>query len=1079
MDISFESLTTQNGLSHNYVCYMMQDKKGLLWISTEDYVINVYDGYSFKVIKPRPDDPDSPISTGVISMVEDNAGQVWWLTRLIGNQIVPYVVKYDPATGKATNFELAGPLDLGYIYENQRMVKTKDEQIYVLLTEHLYRYSVADGDFKREPLPEPVEGVYTALLEDDGKLLITSTSSIIWYDPQQKIVVSTLPYHGAYPSRLYKDSKARYWLGTEDERLVLFDRVGIKKVYNFSGTRKRLFGSGIADICETFCETFDGLLWISTARQGLILFAPDTERYVNYVRTSKPGSLSSNYLGKMLMDRGGVLWIATQAGGVCKFSPYVSKFQLYRFAGKDKLEISNFVRGIWLTKRDELLVCLQDEGLYYYNRLTGTQKLFDEKTLLVKNAVDVIEDRKGRIWVATASETITLLKPSTGQSKHFRFLGRIAFWKLLEDDRGKLWIGSSNGLHEFDPDSQTFESYYPANTGLSGVQSLFIDRQGLLWLGTSGGLLAFDLAKRKYVKCFRNDPTDGRSLSNNFVTFVTESRDGKLLVATKGGGLNICLDRDKGIFATLRTKDGMPHDNLYACVEDEQGYYWLSSDNGICKYDLAKRKGEYFTKEDGLQDLEFNRFACHIAASGEIFLGGINGLNSFFPDKVRRNVVKPNIIFTRLLRNNEQVKITPEITYRQQLVLDYEERSFTVEFALLEYSLPQRSSYQYMLEGFDVKWTSTTAENRRATYTNLPPGKYIFRVRGCHFDGACNEDGARLSLTVLPPWWMTWWAYILFTVAGLAVSAGLVHGVIRLRTAYLTRIVNQKTAELVEQKACLEEINHRLLDGIKYAERIQSSILPYRDKLEETLGKCFILYRPKDIVSGDFYWFYSTEDVSLFAVVDSTGHGVPGALMSMLGDQLLNQIVAVRKTLDPGQILSQMHIGIVETLKQYDKSTSDGFDVALCKFDFKRQEIYFAGARRPLYYIDDTGSFREIAGTRRSIGGYFRRLQNQYVTHVLDMKKIRRVYLFSDGITDQQNSAGKKFGKDRLKNLLLETASLPLGEQYSKLLEDLLLHQGEEPQRDDITVVGIELNHSENVVLLSAESDISVADNFC
>lgn len=1052
----FERFTAEQGLSNNYIWSMIQDRKGRLWIGTADG-LNVYDGYRFKLIRHDPADPNSIPPSEILALLEDIDGHLWLgLSKGV-------LARYDPVTNRSVTVSIPG---LKRSFEGEvplRFLQSRDRTVWIATTSGLFYYTSAVGQARLA-----VEGTFTGILEEpDGRLLLGGKEHICVFNPKSGQIEERYPADKSVRDTddiiktLYRDSRGRIWVGTNTNGLFLFDKQrGFHKHYDFASQRNTYGITGIL-------EWKDGTLWVATSPKGLYLFDPESGNYTTYYNIPyQDSSLSFNGVRSLLIDRAGVLWIGTESGGLNKYSVYRNKFQLYRSDASNPNRLgNNFVRGICVDREGQVWVATQGGGLSRYSRATDQSRIWrhdpkDPNSLPSDQVVDVMEDSKGRIWVTTFRNGGLSLIDRSGKVKNYAgsryglFVDRCS--GLAEDSQGRIWVGTDQEGYRFDPETETFKRFRYKDKVNVIWQVIYQSRDGFIWIGTANaGLLKLDPRSDTIVAAFTHDATNPQSLSNPFVTFIGEDKDGRLLVATKGGGLNICIDRERGLFEHIQQKDGLPHQNIYACLQDKAGYYWISSDNGICRYDPKSRKFTYFSVADGLQDKEFNRFSFHQTAQGEIFFGGVNGFNSFYPDRVTLNLTPPKIVFTGLFRKNERVALTPDISYRGELEFDYSENSFSIEFALLDFDDPKRNTYQYKLEGIYPDWVSADASSRLATYTNIPPGSYNFRARGCNSDGACDPFGEVLRITVRPPWWRTWWAYTLFAFTAL----GVIWGGIRLRVSYLERVVAERTAEVVRQRKEIEFINSQILDSIHYAERIQQATLPYKGDIESALGRCFIIYRPKDIVSGDFYWFHSLDSLAVLAVVDCTGHGVPGALMSMVADQLLNQIVIERGIVDPAQILMQMHSGIRQALKQDEQGVSqDSLDIALCVFDLRGREVRFAGARSSFYYLDTNGQLNEVKGNRRSVGGLQRESRRFYTTITLPMSEISRIYLTTDGLVDQHDSEGKKFGKRRLFSLLVSTSAFPIEEQGKRVLEELLLHQKSELQRDDITILGLEIS---------------------
>ncbi|MCC6581986.1 MAG: SpoIIE family protein phosphatase, partial [Phycisphaeraceae bacterium] len=334
------------------------------------------------------------------------------------------------------------------------------------------------------------------------------------------------------------------------------------------------------------------------------------------------------------------------------------------------------------------------------------------------------------------------------------------------------------------------------------------------------------------------------------------------------------------------------------------------------------------------------------------------------------------------------------------------------------------------------------ATRRYVSYTNLPGGDYVFRVRACNSDGVWNEVGTAIHIKVIPPWWKTNIFYSLCVL----LSISSVFGFIRYRTATVEKekkILEQKVAE---RTAELAQKNNDITSSIQYAKRIQQAILPTQEQIQKHFPDSFVLYKPKDIVSGDFYWFGEKNGRRIAACVDCTGHGVPGAFMSMIGTSLLNQIILEDGVTEPAAILSALNQGVRAALKQgvqtdaaaegagkYRDETRDGMDIALCSIDPVAREVQFSSALRHLIVISDN-KFEKIDGDKRPIGGIQIDSADVFTNHIKFLKKGDMLYMFSDGYADQfGGEKGKKLMVKRLHELLIEVNRMPLTEQRAHL----------------------------------------------
>jgi hypothetical protein len=396
-------------------------------------------------------------------------------------------------------------------------------------------------------------------------------------------------------------------------------------------------------------------------------------------------------------------------------------------------------------------------------------------------------------------------------------------------------------------------------------------------------------------------------------------------------------------------KDGLPNAYLYSILRDSSQNFWMSSNNGIIRFNPLVSPKEisfkHYGVKDGLMNTEYNMGAAYQSPSGIMLFGGARGFNAFRPGDIRDNLHVPQACVIGYTRGGNEVHTDSVMEYKRHLTLSWHENYFQFQLVALDYTDPARNKFRYKLEGYDADWSAPTSV-RFVSYTQLPGGSYTFAVKAANNDGIWNETPYTVTITVIPPFWKTKTFYVLLVLAGVALVV--------MFTQYRTRAVKREN-RLLEQKVAertreLEEKNRDILSSIQYARRIQEAILPSRDHIFQKLKKIFILYKPKDIVSGDFYWFAEKNGVKIFAVVDCTGHGVPGAFMSMIGHNLLHQIVLDKGITDPGQILDHLHKGVQKALRQGQNeiNTNDGMDVSLITVNDEARQVKWAGANRPL-----------------------------------------------------------------------------------------------------------------------------------
>lgn len=1058
----FEVLTADDGLPNNYVWSVLQDRTGRIWIGTSDGLC-LYNGYNFTTYR-RESRGDSIPATKITKLQQDGSGNLWLGTE---NEGIGF---FDPYTNSSVNFR-HDPKNPNTLSDNNitSIYIDRKSRVWIATRNGLNRYIPQKRGFDRylfsdnQPSLSKFNQLFQMTELSDDRLLIATDGGVVELNPDSgafKRHTIFIKDVSAACLSILRDSSGRVWIGSP-KGLFLYE-VATAKARPIPLPTTNIFS------VNALLEFDSKRLLVGLQGGGIVVLDTESLQVLEHIDRNKRGStnLSSNFITSFYRDRTGVLWIGSETGGLLKYTPYRNRFKLYRSDLRNPNSMSDqMVRGIAVDRRQRLWVATQVGGLNVYDPATDLWRNYrhsktDSRSLPDDDISSVLIDKEGQVWVGVRNVggLCRLLPDEKGfdcilcSEQAGEQIVDLAVNQIIQDRSGTIWVGTSNGLRKLK------QGRIPLviTKKLSDIQSIYEDADGMLWIGSAReGVIVFDPRETRIVRSFKHQPDDPQSLSHNFVTAITEDSKGRLIITTKGGGINVCTDRIQGKFKRMGVSEGLPHQNIYACLEDSAGYLWLSSDMGLCRYNLDTGKSYIFTRKDGLQHNEFNRFSYYKSANGEFYFGGINGLNSFRPEQVRLNTQPPQILITRLIKQSEptQLLIHPDTT---EIALKHTDQYFTIEFSVLDYAVPLRNRFKYKMEGLADKWMDLKEGEHSVTFTGLQPGEYKLSVQGSNNDGVWSEQTCTLKIRIIPPWWrssLAYSTYALFLTGALFGGFRLRISRLNRRTRLLERAVEERTREVVRQRDEIEEQRTQILDSIKYAERIQKSILPDAQQLREHFQYCFVFNRPKDILSGDFYWFHKLDRELILALVDCTGHGVPGALMSMIGEMLLAQIVIEHRVSNPAEILLQMHYGIRQLLKQGEEGASqDGMEIAICTFT--DHKLLFAGARQPLYYTDYSRQIKTIRGDRWPVGGLQREKARSYTLHTLSLDNVTNIYLATDGLQDQPGVNGK-FGKKRLLSMLQTLASMEMTAQEQEIVRTLAEHMGETAQRDDITLIGI------------------------
>jgi ligand-binding sensor domain-containing protein/serine phosphatase RsbU (regulator of sigma subunit) len=1092
-DLQFEHLSMKDGLSMNPVMAILQDKKGFLWFGTQDG-LNRYDGYSFKVYKTADADTTTISDNFITALCIDKQKRLW-VGTLNGlnlyNSSNGSFRRFDQASTNFPNKKIyclyADPSGLIWVGtesgvclfdpQNMRFINIKDKFPHMSVLEQKsilcifkdksgsYWFGTSSGLVKSDPLSNTLQNYFSS--EKEGSL-------------SNNIVLS-----------IFQDSKENMWFGTL-EGLNRFDRISGKFIPQYfkksstelASTKKNnaVAGVNIYSIVNNYggntirciLEDTDGWLWIGTDME-LIIFNPSSGKFINYKKDLlNPTGITDHFIRSMYVDHSLNLWIGTLGNGLNRVNLKQKKFTHYQKKVNNPQSLGeNYVRSI----------CEDNSGSLWIGTLVGGLNKFDPATQtftrFTKTSGNSINDNNvwsvcfdpsiNSLWVGT-NNGLDLYDLKTKQFRHYVHYendpGSISdntIRYVYIDSRNNLWCGTENGLNLFDRKSGTFKYYNKFNSPISNntVWKIAEDKEGKLWLATNDGLDAFDPAKESF-SVFRQIPGDTNSLSQNGVRTVYIENSGAIWVGTQNGLDR--LDPQTLKFKRFDEKDGLPNPFIYAITEDSKGHLWISTNKGISEFD---KKGEFKNYDiyDGLQDYEFNTNACFRAKNGDMYFGGPNGLNRFNPSSLKRNNFIPPVAITNLKVMDKPWHSLNDVSEIDSIELDYDQNIIHLEFSALDFTNPSRNQYMYKMEGFNADWVNA-GSTRFISYTNLDPGNYVFLVKGANPDGVWNDEPTKVAITIHPPFWKTWWFY-LFCALTVVIS---IVSYIRQRTRNLIKTktkleetVKSRTEEVEMQKNQLAQKNKDITDSINYAQRIQRSILPDEHSFNESFSDSFVLYKPRNIVSGDFYWItkvHTTDErnlnLKIVCAVDCTGHGVPGAFMSLIASEILGQTVKNKDINSPGDVLQYLNERVPVALnKNSSEKIFDGMDIACCAIDLNNNIAYYAGANRPLWIIRKDGSFNEIAATKASVGGYTSTSQ-EFKNTTVQFEKGDTIYLFSDGYADQfGGEKNKKIGTKRFRELIKQTCNGSMSTQKTKLLEFLENWQGQYEQVDDVMVIGI------------------------
>lgn len=811
---SFTRISTNDGLSQSHVNSILKDKKGFLWFATEDG-LNKYDGYRFTIYKHSRDITTSLKNNYVNDILEDKQGDLLVATS---NGLDKFIRKTDEFS------HFSGEISSLFIRD---IFQDSKDRIWLGTTKGLYLINPKTGVFTafkhQETNTNSLSNDLVFQIGEDklGNLWIGTKNGLnkFNYEKKQFTHFFNEPKNpnsigSNWIRAVYKDSNQAIWIGTSGGGISRYNDQN-NSFTTFKHDAKNPKSLGYNNILS-FMNDNEGNLWIGTENGGISLFDSKKNTFSTIgFDINDNNSLSNNSVYSLYLDNNGNIWVGTYSGGINFLPKFGKKFTLYKESqDKNGLSSSNIL-AITGDSGNNIWIGTDGGGLNYFNRKNKTFTNFRKKTNNINSissdyVLAVTEVEKDVLALGYYLGGFDLFNKKTGQFTHFLLNKKesnnnsaASVFAILKSKDSNLWIGTwTNGLNYYDRKTNRFTTYLhnPNNTNSlcdNYVKALYEDENDNLWVGTENGLDCFNKKTKKFTH-FVSNPSDLESLSNNNIQTIVDAGNDFLWIGTMDG-LGLLNTKTKK-FKTITEKDGLVNNLIHSILKDKKGNLWICTNNGISKYNLNTKVFRNYELSDGLQGNEFKPRAAFQTNDGEMFFGGPNGLNSFYPDNIQYNTVIAPVYITdfqifnqSVFPNQKDSPLVKPISETKEITLNDEQSVFSFQFSALNYTLPNKNKYAYKLEGFDTEWNFIGAR-RRAIYTNLDAGDYVFRVKASNNDGLWNEEGTTLMLKILPSFWETWW----FRLLTASIIIGLIYAFYQYRIGLIhnQRIQLEKQVEL-------------------------------------------------------------------------------------------------------------------------------------------------------------------------------------------------------------------------------------------------------------------------------------------
>ncbi|MES2761588.1 MAG: two-component regulator propeller domain-containing protein [Bacteroidota bacterium] len=1037
---NFRNYSEDDGLPHSYIYHISQSQEGLLSFSTgEGYTM--FDGNKFTTFTTK-EIADNFVTTHLV-----DSRKIVWLG--FGQNGVFYLKK--EKFNKLKSNEINS-------YKVTQISEDRKKKIWIANTGGLF---MIDTLFNLKAVIEKDKFSVNSFVFDTRNQVLAGTTDGLKIISETGKVESVSFLEGKNVKQIVAavNSENTFWLIAEGEGIYGIRSDGNKFV-QIAHISSEL-NSKSDKVTTIYCDHL-GNLWVSVFGEGLrkIAYADLYKKEVVVSTITKDNGLKNEYIQSIFQDFEGNMWFGTFGDGLIE-KP-IEKFSYYNEI--DGLKNTD-VKKIVVDKHGRIWAG-SNKGLGYFLPASQTYQFFDARNAFVNDEVNALMiDKKGLIWIGTNTSGIYTLNTSTLKFENFSTkhgMPQLSINTIIEDKHGNIIAGTNEGLCIYNPNSDSLKVMTTMNGLLhNNVLSLFHDSKDRLWISSHGASPYFfkDLKFTTFNKI--------EDLKTFNINSICEDKEGNIWIATEGDGV---FKYNGHGFSNYKMTNGLLSNYCYGITVDNYNSVWVSHKIGLSEKKASLKEFHPSSSREGLLFVENNLNAFYKDSIGNIWFGTTKGLVHYNSEIRKENNEEPKLAINKIVLDG--------ITYRRVSKIEkkYGFYSLHIDFLAISLTNPEKIKYKYRLLGIDSLWKMTNLPF--VDYPNLSDGDYTFQVMACNNEGLWTSSPVEVVIIIKEPLWKKVWFYPILVILIIFITYLIVYW--RTRSLQKDQIllqekVDEKTFLLQKEKEQVELVkvelenkNRDITDSINYARRIQDSLLPGEDTLNKLFkNNYFIFYKPKDIVSGDFYWAAGSfnrkneESLSLACIADCTGHGVPGAFLSIMASDILKQSLTETSINNPAETLDFLNKHVTSSLNSSSNNLNrlnDGMDVAFIGIDYKKARLHYSGANNSIYICRktiDAYELYELRSTKKAIGSGIDD-NIKYELQSFDLLEGDIIYLFSDGYADQfGGEKDKKLNYKRFKQILMEACELPLSLQKIYIEQKFEEWKKNTEQTDDVCVMGI------------------------